>query len=189
MDNELTYNLFSELNIELPPHSIKFMQTFINNFNKEDNKWTWPTTNLPYISINNNELRDIDFGTYINEFVIDWDASLSILTVPPNSHVPWHIDVKIARKCVINTPLTLYPNSLTLVTNAPTANPCEDIEYNTFKMPYLLDKMYLLNSQRYHSVFNFDTDIRYIISFCSEFLNYQEACEYFKNKELINRQW
>jgi hypothetical protein len=190
MDNEMTYDLFSELNITIPTDTVEYIKTFIENSN-EANTWIWASTNLPNTHIPNNKMCDIDFGTYINGFINDWGASLSILKVPPNSHVPWHIDVKIARRCVINTPLTLYLNSLTFVTNAPVSdtNLCKEIEYNTFKMPYQLDKMYLLNSQKYHSVFNFDDDIRYVISFCSEFLNYQEACKYFKNKDLINRQW
>jgi hypothetical protein len=188
MDNELTYDLFSELNITIPTDAVNFIKTFIEKTNKNNN-WLWSSTTLPNTYILNNELLNIDFSPAINEFVTDWSGTLTILKVPPNSYVPWHIDVMPARKCVINTPLRLYSKSLTFVTNAPSANPCKDIEYNTFKMPYLLDKVYLLNSQRYHSVFNFDNDIRYVISFCSEFLNYQEACKYFKDKELINRQW
>lgn len=189
MDN-VTYDLFSELNITIPTDAVNFIKNFIEKTNK-DNTWLWPLTTLPNTYILNDELRNIDCSPFINEFVIDWNATLSILKVPPNSYVPWHIDVMPTRKCVINTSLTLYPNSLTFVTNAPgpDTNLCKDIEYNTFKMPYLSDKVYLLNSQRYHSVFNFDDDIRYVISFCSEFLNYQEACKYFKDKELINRQW
>jgi hypothetical protein len=188
MDNELTHDLFSELNITTPTPAVEYIKTFIENANK-NNIWIWSSTTLPNTYIPSNEMRDIDFGTYLNKFIIDWNTTLSILKVPPNSHVPWHIDVKITRRCVINTPLRLYPNSLTFVTNSPSPYTDTNIEHNTFKMPYLLDKMYLLNSQRYHSVFNFDNDIRYVISFCSEFLNYQEACEYFKDKELINRQW
>jgi hypothetical protein len=190
MDNELTYDLFSELNITIPADAVNFIKTFIEKANK-DNNWLWSSTTLPNTYILNTELRNIDCSSPINEFVIDWGATLTILKIPPNSHVPWHIDISPFRRCVINTPLTLYSNSLTFVTNAPTpdTNLCKDIEYNTFKMPYHLDKVYLLNSQRYHSVFNFDNDIRYVISFCSEFLNYQEACKYFKDKELINRQW
>jgi hypothetical protein len=190
MDNELTYDLFSELNVTIPTATVEFIKTFIENANK-NNTWIWPSTTLPNTYLLNNELRKIDFGPVINDFFIDWAGTLTILKVPPNSYVPWHIDVILGRRCVINVPLTLYPNSVTLVTNAPVpdTNLCKDIEYNTFKMPYLMDKVYLLNSQKYHSVFNFDTDIRYVISFCSEFLNYQEACKYFKDKELINRQW
>jgi hypothetical protein len=189
MDN-VTYDLFSELNITIPTDAVNFIKNFIEKTNK-DNTWLWPLTTLPNTYILNDELRNIDCSFFINEFVIDWNATLSILKIPPNSYVPWHIDVMPTRKCVINTPLISYSNSLTFVTNAPVpdTNLCKDIEYNTFKMPYMSDKVYLLNSQRYHSVFNFDDDIRYVISFCSEFLNYQEACKYFKDKELINRQW
>jgi hypothetical protein len=190
MDNELTYDLFSELNVTIPTGAVNFVKTFIEKANK-DNKWIWSSTTLPNTYIPSNELRNIDFSTAINEFVVDWSSTLTILKVPPNSYVPWHIDVMRGRKCVINAPLTLYSNSLTFVTNAPVpdTNTCKDVDYHTFKMPYLLDKVYLLNSQRYHSVFNFDNDVRYVISFCSEFLNYQEAYNYFKDKELINRQW
>jgi hypothetical protein len=190
MDNELTYDLFSELNITIPIGAIECIKTFIENTNK-DNTWLWPTTTLPNTYIINTELRTIDFGTYINEFINDFRATLSILKVPPNSNVPWHIDVNPTRRCVINTPLTEYPKSLTFVTSAPVpdTNLCKDTTYHTFKIPYLINKVYLLNSQRYHSVFNFDNNIRYVTSFCSEFLNYQEACNYFKDKKIINRQW
>ena len=187
MDNELTYDLFSELNMSLSDSTIKSIQGIIDN----SNNWEWAKTNLPNIYLKNDELLSMDIGAPFNDFIKDWSSTLTILKVPPNCFVPWHIDVKLNRRCVINTPITLYPNSYTLVTNAPTSDQelLKTLEYNTFKMPYLLDKMYLLNSQKYHSVFNFDDSDRYVISFCSEMLNYQEACKYFKDKNLINKQW
>jgi hypothetical protein len=104
MDN-VTYDLFSELNITIPTDAVNFIKTFIEKTNK-DNTWLWPSTTLPNTYIINTDLRNIDYSDPINEFVIDWNATLSILKVPPNSLVPWHIDVNPTRKCVINTPLT-----------------------------------------------------------------------------------
>jgi len=187
MDTTVNYQLFSELDVELSDDTISFFKTFIDT----STNWVWPATNLPYTYMNTEELLQCDFGKIINDFVKDWTATLSILKVPPNRNVPWHLDVQPGRRCVLNTPIMTYPKSYTFVTDAPLtdADILINTSYHTYKMPYELKKIYLLNSQRYHTVFNCSNESRYVISFCSEFITYIEAVQYFKDKNLVNRSW
>lgn len=179
-------HLFSELDIEMQDSSIIFLKSFID----QSENWIWKSSNLHLITMSNEDLISNDFGNAMNDFIKEFYSTLTILKVPPFSHVPWHIDVDPCRRCVINVPITMYPKSLTFVTTA-SLKIGEDTgdNYSTYKIPYELKKMYLLNSQKYHSVFNFDNNSRYVISFCSEFTTYPEALMYFKNKNLVNRSW
>lgn len=187
MDTTINYNLFSELNVELSDDNINFFKTYVNTATD----WVWPSSNLPYTYMNTEELIQCDFGKVMNSFVKEWDAYVSVLRIPPNSHVPWHIDVQSGRRCVLNAPIITYPKAYTFVTDAPStdADILSSATYHTYKMPYELKKLYLLNSQRYHTVFNCSNENRYVISFCSEFITYIEAVQYFKDKNLVNRSW
>ena len=187
MDNVFIDNhLFSELNIQLQDPSIIFFKSFI----EQSENWIWKSTNLHLTAMSNEDLISNDFGNALNDFIKEFRSTMTILKVPPFSHVPWHIDINPCRRCVINVPIMIYPKSLTFVTTAELKiGEVIGDEYTTYKIPYELKKLYLLNSQKYHSVFNFDNNPRYVISFCSEFITYPEALMYFKNKNLVNRSW
>lgn len=188
MDTNIDYQLFSELNIEVSESSIDFFKTFLMD---RSNKWIWPTSNLPYIFLPTSNLLQFDFGEVLNNFIKEHDVNVSILKIPPHSHVPWHIDVQPGRRCVLNVPFMQYLQSYTFVTDAPSVNNLtpEYLDYNTFKIPYNQKKLYLLNSQRYHSVFNCSNHFRYVISFCTEFLDYFKSVQYFKKINLVNKCW
>lgn len=182
MDLAVNYKLFSELDIYLSNDTVNFFQSFIN----EATNWVWPSSNLPYAYMTNEQLAPLNFGEEINNFITECKATVSVLNVPPNSSVPWHIDVQPGRRCVLNCPLKFYTESDTFVCDGSTANaPGQHV----YKIPYEERRVYLLNSQRYHTVFNYSDQHRYVISFCTEFLTYDGALHYFKGKNLLGRQW
>ena len=183
-DDMIDNHLFSELTVQVSDDTIIFLKSFI----AQSENWIWSKTNLPNIPAS--DLLSHDFGVPMNHFIKEYQVGISILKVPPQSHLPWHIDVSHWRKSVINVPIMDYPKSHTFVTTSPIIfDGLDDMRYVTYKIPYELKKMYILNSQKYHSVYNFDEEPRYVISFYTGEVTYLETLKYFKDNELVSRIW
>jgi hypothetical protein len=173
VENDVRSQLFTELKISLP----ETVRDYFFQRIESTEEWSWPLLNLSFVHIKHSDVVKIDCGHDFNKFIKEYNVVISILKMPPNSYIPWHIDVKEVRRCIINVPIKNYPNSYTFSVSS---------DGQTFKMPYTLNKMCLLNSQKFHSVFNCSDEDRYVISFHSGDLDFNGAYTYFKNINLID---
>jgi hypothetical protein len=112
----------------------------------------------------------------IQHFEIDKIRKIALFRFIPNSSYDWHIDG--SRSAAINMLLSGY-DSITLM-GRKRDNFFLDIE----KVPYELNRYYLLNTSIHHTMFNFSEE-RYLLSIgIPKNFSYQDVKKYMEINEL-----
>ena len=112
-------------------------------------------------------------------------TKVHLYKMPANSSLAWHIHHALPNTANINIPIQDPSDSLTLFNDASTyteANESRSIS----KVDYQMNGAALLNTRKFHAVFNMADNIRYILMIrIYEPFTYEDALAYCKKNNLL----
>lgn len=121
--------------------------------------------------------EDSQIFNLIQHFQIGLNKKSAIYRFSPMSSYTWHTDG--IRSCAINL-LLVGENSKTIFGDRKGM-----FYYNLEIVPYLKNRYYLLNTGKYHSVYNFSNNYRYLLSLgISKDWSVEDVMEYIRKNEL-----
>lgn len=124
-------------------------------------------------------INDYESDPVLTKFITDFECEnkLSIIKYEPWFNFNWHLDV--ARHCCINMVISGY-DSILMFGNKNLARHFTNIK----TVPYQLNRMFLLNTKKFHSAINFN-NIRYLLSIGVPLkYNYEKVLEYVQTTNM-----